>query len=321
MALENRLREWIAATKFGRVSGIELSPVTHVERFISMTGGFVAILLLILTEQKLLGETGAAMLIGSMGATAVLLFAVPHGALSQPWAVLIGNVSSAAVGVTCSRFIPDPMLAAALAVGVAIGLMHYLRAIHPPGGATALTAVIGGPQVHDLGYSFVLTPVLVNSAVMVLAAVALNAAFVWRRYPAALAQATSKRRTSSSEDLISHADFVASLKRIGTFVDISEDEFLMLRKLMREEEASRRRLKPQDLQVGGYYSNGADGAQFSVRRIDDAEEQHPAEAAVRWTVVAGQNRDHAGICSLEDFCHWAFCEVQRGETTWMRKPA
>lgn len=319
MALENRLREWIAATRFGRVAGIELSPVTHVERLISMTGGFAAILLLILTEQRLLGETGAAMLIGSMGATAVLLFAIPHGALSQPWAVLVGNASSAAVGVTCCRFISDPMLAAALAVGIAIGLMHYLRAIHPPGGATALTAVIGGPQVHDLGYGFVFTPVLINSAVMVLAAVAINAAFAWRRYPAALAQATSKPRATSNEDLVSHADFVASLRRIGTFVDISEDEFLMLRKLMREEEASRSRLKPQDLRVGRYYSNGASGQDFCVRCID--EEERAGDRGLKWTVVAGQDRDAVGSCSREEFSNWAFCEVQRAETTWIRKAA
>lgn len=243
MAFDNRVREWIAATKMGRIAGIELSPVTHIERVISMTGGFVAIMLLILTEQHLLGETGAGMLIGSMGATAVLLFAVPHGALSQPWAVLVGQVASAAVGVTCARLVADPVLSAALAVGLAIGLMHYLRAIHPPGGATALTAVIGGQQVHDLGYAFVLKPVFVNSALMVLAAIALNAAFAWRRYPAALAKTTAKQpETSPAQDSFSHADFVASLKRIGTFVDISEDEFQILRDFIREEEAARRLL-------------------------------------------------------------------------------
>lgn len=239
MAIDNRLREWIAATPFGRLAGIELSPVTHTERLVSMTGGFLAILLLILTEQHLLGETGAAMLIASMGASAVLLFAVPHGALSQPWAVVVGHVASAFVGVTCAWLVPNPMLAAALAVGVAIGLMHYLRAIHPPGGATALRAVVGGAQVHKLGYSFVLTPVLINALLMVVAAVALNMAFAWRRYPAALAPAAAKRPHPSTEDLLSHADFIAALQRIGTFVDISEDEFRTLRKLMREAETAR----------------------------------------------------------------------------------
>ncbi len=239
MAIDNRLREWIAATPVGRLAGIELAPVTNTERLVSMAGGFLAMLLLILTEQHLLGETGAAMLIASMGATAVLLFAVPHGALSQPWAVLVGQVGSAAVGVTCARFVSNPMLAAALAVSLAIGVMHYLRAIHPPGGATALTAVIGGPQVHDLGYAFVVTPVLINASLMLAAAIALNMAFAWRRYPAALAPASAKPSPPSTEDLLPHADFIAALHRIGTFVDISEDEFRILRKFMREAEAAR----------------------------------------------------------------------------------
>ncbi|MFX8373896.1 HPP family protein, partial [Acinetobacter baumannii] len=80
----------------------------------------------------------------SMGASAVLLYAVPHGALSQPWAVLAGHAVSAVAGVAAARNISDPALAAAVAVGTAILAMHYLRAIHPPGGATALTAVVGG---------------------------------------------------------------------------------------------------------------------------------------------------------------------------------
>ena len=108
MAIDNRLREWIAATPVGRLAGIELSPVTHTERLVSMTGGFAAILLLIMTEQHLLGETGAGMLIASMGASAVLLFAVPHGALSQPWAVVIGHVGSAFIGVTVAQLVASP---------------------------------------------------------------------------------------------------------------------------------------------------------------------------------------------------------------------
>lgn len=297
---------------------VELAPVTHAERLVSMMGGFLAIILLILTEQHLLGETGAAMLIGSMGATAVLLFAVPHGALSQPWAVLVGHVASAAVGVTCCRFIPDSELAAACAVGISIGVMHYLRAIHPPGGATALTAVIGGPQVQDLGYSFIVAPVLINSALMVIAAVALNAAFVWRRYPAALMQ-KKRSRAVSSQDELSHADFIASLKRIGTFVDISEDEFLTLRKLMREEEAARRRLAPEDVRVGGYYSNGAEGVSFGVRCIM-GEEMRGGEKLLSWKTVAGQERGATGLSSRCDFANWALWEVQPAESAWVRRP-
>lgn len=318
MDFDQRLREWIAATPSGRLLGIELSPVSHAERLISMAGGFLAILLLILMEQHLLGETGAAMLIGSMGASAVLLFAVPHGALSQPWAVIIGHVVSAAVGVTCARWVSNPTLAAALAVGLAIAAMHYLRAIHPPGGATALTAVIGGPQVAELGYAFVATPVLVNALLMTATAVAINAAFAWRRYPIALARRATGEPQRTDEDAMSHSDFVSALKRIGTFVDISEGEFLALRTMMREE-AARRRLKPHEVHLGSYYSNGADGVEFSVRRVVDQESDLP-DGRVIWKVVAGPNRDQTGISTRSEFANWACCEVQRAETAWMRKP-
>ena len=217
--------------------GIELAPVGHLERMVSALTGMIAIFVLVALECGVPGDPGAALLVASMGSSCVLLFAVPHGALSQPWSVLVGHLVSAVIGVTAARFVPDLALASALAVGISIGAMHYLRAIHPPGGATALTAVIGGAQVHDLGYTFVLTPVLINALLMVVAAVVINMAFAWRRYPAALAPASAKRKPSPDQEL-SHADFIAALQRIGTFVDISEDEFTLLRKLMREQEAA-----------------------------------------------------------------------------------
>ena len=154
----------LAAAAARRLLGIELVPVSHAERVISAIGGIVAIYVLILVERTLLGEAGAALIVASMGASAVRSFAVPHGALSQPWAVLVGHTVSAVVGVTCAKFLPDVTLASAVAVGLSIGAMHYLRAIHPPGGATALTAVIGGSQVHALGYEVRADPGAVERA-------------------------------------------------------------------------------------------------------------------------------------------------------------
>jgi CBS-domain-containing membrane protein len=124
-----------------------------------------------------------------MGASAVLLFAVPHGALSQPWPVLGGHVISALIGVSCAKFIPLPLLAAAFSVALAIGAMHYLNCIHPPGGATALSAVIGGDAIHQLGFQYVLTPVLLNTIIVLIVAILFNYPFHWRRYPLALRKA------------------------------------------------------------------------------------------------------------------------------------
>ncbi len=300
-----------------RLLGIEIAPVGHLERAISAIGGFVAIYIVFLLEHDFLGEIGAAILVASMGASAVLLFAVPHGALSQPWAVFVGHFVSAIIGVTCAKFIADPMLAASVAVGTAIGTMHYLRAIHPPGGATALTAVIGGPQVHALGYQFVVTPVMINTTILVLAAVLINAAFAWRRYPAGWGRRATPAAQPPSRPQTSHADFVAALESIGTFVDIREDEFERLRELTRSA-AANRHLKPEDIRLGAYYSNGAFGEDWSVRRIIDTA-TGSQNGDVIWRVVAGRDRNESGHCSRQTFSLWAAHEVVRSESTWIRR--
>src|SRR5690606_32619543 len=102
-----------------------------------------------------------------------------HGQLSQPWPVLAGHMVSATIGVACAKWIAPVEVAAACAVGLSIGAMHGLKCIHPPGGATALTAVLGGPAVQALGFQFVLLPVAANAAFMVAAAVAYNRFFAW----------------------------------------------------------------------------------------------------------------------------------------------
>lgn len=312
-------KRWIRVRgeRLYRYIGIERAPVGHIERGVSTIGGVVAIYVLMWLERGLLGDAGAAMLVASMGASAVLLFAVPHGALSQPWPVIGGHVISAIVGVTCARYVADPMLAAALAVGLSIGAMHYLRAIHPPGGATALTAVIGGQQVAALGYGFVVHPVLVNASIMVVAAIAINASFNWRRYPAAWGRPKSAEFSSAPDALtLTHSDFTEALRRIGTFVDITEDEFMRLRELMREA-ADRRHLATDDIKLGRSYSNGAVGSHWGVRMIVDEEKGKP-DGTVIWRAVAGRDRNQTGLSTRGDFAAWAAYEVVRSESTWHR---
>lgn len=108
-------------------------------------------------------------LIAPIGASAVLVFAVPTSPLAQPWPVFGGNVLSAAVGVTVAHFIPDPLLAVGLAVALAILAMSLLRCLHPPSGAVAVTAIIGSDAVVAAGYMYPVTLVAANSAALVLA--------------------------------------------------------------------------------------------------------------------------------------------------------
>ncbi|MEP1123575.1 MAG: HPP family protein [Ilumatobacter sp.] len=204
--------------------GVEVDEVSTKEKAVSGLGGFVAIGILMLITRDALDLHGASMVIASMGASAVLLFAVPHGQLSQPWPVVAGHVTSALIGVTAAEMIGSIELAAAVAVGAAIGAMHVLKCIHPPGGATALTAVVGGPAVYDLGFQFVVRPVLLNAVAMVMLAVAFNAMFAWRRYPAA----ANKPSPGSVAGGPSHADVLAALRSIDSFVDITETDLVRL---------------------------------------------------------------------------------------------
>src|ERR1700749_4126996 len=70
--------------------------------------------------------------IAPMGASAVLLFAVPASPLAQPWSIVGGNLVSALIGVTCAAYIDDIALAASLAAALAICAMFALRCLHPP---------------------------------------------------------------------------------------------------------------------------------------------------------------------------------------------
>ena len=212
--------------------GIEFTPVSHTERLVSALGGFLAILLILVVSNWFIDGVGAALVVASMGASAVLLFAAPHGALAQPWNVLGGHLVSAVIGVACARYIPGMALAAAASVGLAIGAMHYLRCIHPPGGATALTAVVGGTGIQALGFQYILTPVLINVAVILTVAVLFNALFHWRRYPASLSgKAPLPAVTVEHYEPIAHADLVYALSQIDSFIDVTEDDLLRIYKL------------------------------------------------------------------------------------------
>ncbi len=131
-------------------------------------GGFLAIAAIgLLAQTQLPGELAGLMLLGSFGASAVLLFAIHDSPYAQPRNLIGGHLLAALVGVACQQWLPLPVwLNAALAVSLAIAAMQLLRVLHPPGGATALLAVIGGPKVHALGFGYVLSPVLVSALIM-----------------------------------------------------------------------------------------------------------------------------------------------------------
>ena len=121
-------------------------------------------------------------LIAPFGATSVLIFAVPNSPLAQPWSAVVGNASAAFVGVLACMLIPDAALRIALAVGLSVALMIPLRAVHPPAGAVAMTAAMNPEATLQLGFGFVLAPVLAGTLILVAIAM-IYARATGRHYP------------------------------------------------------------------------------------------------------------------------------------------
>ncbi|SDB73708.1 HPP family protein [Belnapia rosea] len=202
---------------------------SRTERLLGCCGALVGVLVTGFLCTWLAGPAASTpMLIAPLGASAVLLFAVPGSPLAQPWSIIGGNTVSALVGVTCAQWIGDPLLAAPLAAALAIGAMFALRCLHPPGGAIALTAVLGGPAVTAAKYGFVLSPVALNSAVLMLAAIAFNNA---TRRPYPHAQQVSRSNPHETADRnpterlgIRTEDLDAVMRDYHAVLDVSRDD-------------------------------------------------------------------------------------------------
>lgn len=220
--------------------------VDRYEKMRACAGALFGIVLTGLCSYFILGkDINAVWLIAPMGASSVLLFAVPASPLAQPWSIMGGNMIAAVIGVTCAKLVGEPILAAGLAAALAIGAMFIFRCIHPPSGAVALTAVLGGPAVHAMGYSFVLIPVGLNSLLLLLTALFFNNA-TGRRYPHVLQpDRSSKHNTTdvapTERTGITPEDLDAVLARYNQVLDISREDLESIM-LQTELQAYRRRL-------------------------------------------------------------------------------
>ncbi len=198
---------------------------------LSSFSALIAIAIIGLVSQYSLSGYNVPIMAASMGASAVLLFVVPTSPLAHPWSFVGGHLVSALVGVSCAKLIPDITVAAAIAVGISIFAMYYLRCMHPPGGAAALLAVLGGDSIHALGFQFLLNPILLNVSIM------LTCAFIYWRLAGihqhqVLADGTSldKNWARSEEDwLVTNTPFSdenlnQAISAMDTFIDISRQD-------------------------------------------------------------------------------------------------
>jgi CBS domain-containing membrane protein len=205
------------------------SAVGGAERLRSCLGALLGIAVTGLASTMVLGPGQTSLLlIAPMGASAVLLFALPASPLAQPWSIIGGNLVSAVIGITCARLIADPAWAGPLAVGLAIAAMFALRCLHPPSGAIALSAVVGGPAVHAAGYAYAWVPVGLNTVLLVATAIVYNR-LAGRRYPHAQRLATAHPHgTRDAPPTVrlgfDAEDLHAVLKEYGQVLDISVDD-------------------------------------------------------------------------------------------------
>jgi CBS-domain-containing membrane protein len=174
------------ADYFRKMAGTTQSPprVNLAEIAWSWLGAFLGIGAVAYLNHQFLAKTDLLLFIASFGASAVLIYGAIKSPLAQPRNLLGGHLISALIGVSAFKlFSWEPWLAAALAAATSIAVMHATRTLHPPGAATALIAVIGGPQIHQMGYFFVLMPVGAGVVIMLLVALLVNNLPRSRRYP------------------------------------------------------------------------------------------------------------------------------------------
>ena len=158
--------------------------VTSSEILWSWIGAFFGILPVDWLNYHLFADTDFVFIIGSFGASAVLIYGAVKSPLAQPRNLMGGHIISAIIGVAVFKLCGNHLwLASPLAVATAIAAMHATKTLHPPGGATALIAVIGSEKIHALGFYYAVIPVGVSAFIMLAVALTVNNLCRTRKYP------------------------------------------------------------------------------------------------------------------------------------------
>lgn len=178
-----------------------------------------------------LDSTTAILLAAPIGASAVLVFAVPSSPLAQPWRVIGGNIVSALVGLVVAQWLGHGALAAGIAVGLAILVMSLTRSLHPPGGGTALLPVLA-PAVMAQGLGFVLLPIGVNAVLLTLCGLLVHRV-TGHSYP-------HRVQPAPPAPGLLPEDIDAALAEAGEAFDVSREDLLALLARAEHHAAARR---------------------------------------------------------------------------------
>jgi len=158
--------------------------IDYKEKLWLFLGSFLGIGMIAFIQSIFFAKNDNLFLIGSFGATSVLIYGVIQSPLAQPRNLIGGHIISAIIGVTVCQLLPDIIwLTAPLAVSLSIVAMQYTKTMHPPGGATTLIAVIGSEKIKALGYLYVIFPVLTGVIILLLFALIINNMTSHRKYP------------------------------------------------------------------------------------------------------------------------------------------
>ncbi len=198
-------------------------------RLIGAVGAIVSIALTALIASLVMGDGfTAAALVAPMGASAVLLFAVPSSPLAQPWPIIGGNTLSALVGVAVGTLIPIDVVVAAVAVGGAITVMSFTRSLHPPGGAAALVAAFAASGPGGVGFDFALLPVAFNACLLTACGIVFHRV-AGHSYPLRAEAGPANRVGTTDKAAVARTGFSdndidAAFDELGHALDVSRDD-------------------------------------------------------------------------------------------------
>ncbi len=174
------MKNYLQKMSGGRKSG---STITLADVWWSFLGSVIGIGLCAFISSYYLKALDLTLIIGSFGASAVLIYGAINSPLAQPRNLVGGHLVSSLIGVLCFKFFGNTWLGAALAVSLAISVMLMTGTLHPPGGATALIAVIGSPTIHNLGFMYIIIPVGLGATLLLFVALIVNNLSSTRKYP------------------------------------------------------------------------------------------------------------------------------------------
>lgn len=293
--------------------GIANNTTSHSEKYTSALGVFISVVCCYGITQYSLSPENTQLYIASMAASAFLLFAVPHGALSQPWPLIMGHLISAIVGISCYQYFGSDLISTSFAVSLSVLLMYYLACLHPPGAATAFFVVTAGEDVHALGFSFIWLVIMTNIACLLFIAIVFNGLFNWRRYPAHLFKVPTSDGVRVDQLGFSQEDLTSALSKVNSFIDVTPDDLAnIFEHAVLHAQTNRQKIKK--IEAGKFYSNGLIGNNWKVFEVLSCD-----KGQVTTQIAAGKTDDHSKQeWRLREFKRIAQQEVYAQGEHWVR---